>query len=338
MGDNKENDFWKSSSDDDFWKKPVADDGWLKDDTGKAGDDFWNTDSSADYSGLSKEFFENEKPRQDPYYEKEIKRQENTGYQNSSEEFRTVNPYIESHVHHDSGWVMEQHEQENRSIAGNDKSGNQKKRIHVRTLICLIAILLAVLSIVTAVIVAKMVKKRAFNAVCDLDYRQEVVSDTFRMYQNNYVTLEDQAYTIVTKESFRGFPEGLKLIAVYVEVESKQYVRDSYAMRDIYIGFEENGANSYKKPARKDLITPYVYGYGFQDDQVLGTYGIGNGSDRSGFYFFFVPEDTDRITFYAEQKKTVEKIQVIDTLYIKEMKVLPEDEELTGELVEREGY
>ena len=49
-------------------------------------------------------------------------------------------------------------------------------------------------------------------------------------------------------------------------------------------------------------------------------------------------EDTDRITLYAEQKKTVEKIQVIDTLYIKEMKALPEDEGLTEELVEREGY
>ena len=38
------------------------------------------------------------------------------------------------------------------------------------------------------------------------------------------------------------------------------------------------------------------------------------------------------------QLNTVEKIQVIDTLYIKEMKVLPEDEGLTEELVEREGY
>ena len=71
-----------------------------------------------------------------------------------------------------------------------------------------------------------------------------------------------------------------------------------------------------------------------QDEQILSTYGIGNGSNHSGYCFFFVPEDTDRITLYAEQKKTVEKIQVIDTLYIKEMKVLPEDEGLTEELVE----
>ena len=77
MGDDKENDFWKSSSDDDFWKKPVADDGWLKGDSDKSSDNFWNTDSSADYSGLSKEFFEDEKPRKDPYYEKERIKQEN---------------------------------------------------------------------------------------------------------------------------------------------------------------------------------------------------------------------------------------------------------------------
>ena len=334
MGDDKENDFWKSSSDDDFWKKPVADDGWLKGDSDKSSDNFWNTDSSADYSGLSKEFFEDEKPRKDPYYEKERIKQENIQLQNPSEEFRTVNPYIESHVHHDSGWVMEQHKQEKVTYDGEEK----EKRIHVRTIICLVSILIAVLSIATAVILSKMVKERALDAARNLDYRQEEVSNSFMMYGNNKVTLENQAYTIVTKESFRGFPEGLKLIAVYVQVESDQYIRDSYAMRDIYIGFEENGANSYKKPARKELVTPYVYGYGFQDEQILSTYGIGNGSNHSGYCFFFVPEDTDRITLYAEQKKTVEKIQVIDTLYIKEMKVLPEDEGLTEELVEREGY
>ena len=334
MGDDKENDFWKSSSDDDFWKKPVADDGWLKGDSDKSSDNFWNTDSSADYSGLSKEFFEDEKPRKDPYYEKERIKQDNVQHHNSSEEFRTVNPYIESHVHHDSGWVMEQHKQEKVTRTGEER----KKRIHVRTIICLISILVAVLSIATAVILSKMVKERACDAAGNLDCSQVEVSNSFIMYKNNKVTLENQAYTIVTKESFRGFPEGLKLIAVYVEVESDQYVRDSYAMRDIYIGFEEDGANSFKKPSRKELVTPYVYGYGFQDDQILGTYGIGNGSDHSGYYFFFVPEDTDRLSFYAEQKKTVDKIQVIDTLYLKAMKVLPEDEGLTEELVEREGY
>ena len=176
MGDDKENDFWKSSSDDDFWKKPVADDGWLKGDSDKSSDNFWNTDSSADYSGLSKEFFEDEKPRKDPYYEKERIKQETIQLQNPSEEFRTVNPYIESHVHHDSGWVMEQHKQEKVTYAGEEK----EKRIHVRTIICLVSILIAVLSIATAVILSKMVKERAakFPGRIQLEYSPESFTGT----------------------------------------------------------------------------------------------------------------------------------------------------------------
>lgn len=312
MSDDKKDDFWSSSLNDDFWK----------------------TDSSADYSGLSKEFFEDEKPRQDPYFERETEKQENLQYRTSSEEFRTENPYVNSHVHHDSGWVMEQHEREEKTVSLN----GEKKRIHVRTIICLIAMLTAVLSIVTAVIFTKMAKQRVHASAMDLDYEQKTVSDTFRMYENNRVSIDDQAYTIVTKESFRGFPEDLKLIAVYVEVESEKYLKDSYAMRDIYIGFEEDGEEAYKKPARKDLVSPYICGYGFKDDQILSTYGIGNGIDYSGYYFFFVPANADGITLYMEQKKDSDGIPVIDTLYKMEMTVLPEDEGLTEELAEREVF
>lgn len=302
MGDKKENDFWQSSSNDDFWNKPVVDESWIKNDSGKLGDDFWNTDSTEDYSGLSKEFLRNEKPRQNPYLEKETEWQE----------------------------------QKKEPIDRDDK-GEKKKKVHVRTIICLIAMLIALLGIVTAPVLIRAEKKRAFAAVSDNRFRQEEVSNIFQYNQNNKVFLENEAYTIVAQENFQGFPEGLKLIAAYVTVESDQYIRDSYAMRDIYIGYEEDGMEAFKKPARSDMAMPYLYGFGFRDEQLLGTYGIGNGSNCSGFYFFFVPDHVNHITLYMERKKTVDKIQVIATLYAKEMSVLPPDNSLTAELSEREA-
>ncbi|MGN1181097.1 MAG: hypothetical protein ACI4SD_07765 [Suilimivivens sp.] len=292
------------NNNDDFWNSSSQDDFWKKP---VAGDDWLKSDKKTDYSGLS-------------------------------EEFKTENPYVKSHIHQDSGLEIKQNKEKMPIVPDIPSVEKPKPRIHVRTIICLIAILIAVLSIITAVILVKNVKSRALSAAMSLTYKEEEVSGTFQLYENNRITLGNEAYTIVTNDNFTGFPEKLKLIAVYVEVESDQYIKDSYAMKDIYIGFEENGRNVYKKPAGSDMVYPYIYGYGFDSEQILGTYGVGNGFDCSGYYFFFVSEDADHITFYVEKKKTVNKVPIVDTLYIKDMAVLPEDEALTKQLAKRGGW
>lgn len=286
-----------------------------KDDFWNSDDDFWKKDITADYSGLSKEFIRNEKLRENPYWEKETVKSEN--------------PY---HEHQDSGWVMEQHKAEIPVVSQEKK----KKKVHVHTIICLTAIIVAVFCAACAVIFSKMTVKSSMDTAMLLSYQETEVTDSFQFNENNRIYLENEAYTIVTEESFKGFPKGLKLIAVYVGVESDEYIRDGYALRDAYIGFEENGKEAYKKPARSDTVSPYVYGYGFNDRQLLSGYGIGNGSDRAGYFFFIVPKDVEAITLYMEKKKTENRIPVIDTLFIKEMTVMDENEELTRQLAERE--
>lgn len=308
MADDKKDDFWNSGN-----------------------DDFWNTDTTkADYSGLSQDFFESEKPRRDPFWEN--KDQESPiNYTPAGEDFKTENPYLKSHVHQDSGWVMEQHKMEKPIESGQEK----KSRIHVRTIICLIFILIAILSIVTAVVCSKITREQVMKQAMKLSYKETEVSHAFLFHENNEVFLEDNAYTIVTGESFKGFPEGMKLIAVYAEVISEDYISDSYALQDIYIGFEKDGRNAYKKPAKKSIVSPYIYGCGFSSEQLLPTYGIGNGTDNAGYYFFFVPENTEKITLYME--KIIEKndLPMIEEIFWKEMSVLPEDELLKEELAER---
>ncbi len=286
-----------------------------KDDFWNSDDDFWKKDITADYSGLSKEFKRDEKLREDPYWEKKTVKEEN--------------PY---HVHQDSGWVMEQHKEEIPVVSQEKK----KKKVHVHTIICVTAIVIAVFCAACAVIFSKMAVKSSMDTAMQLSYQETEVSDSFQFNENNRIYLENEAYTIVTEESFKGFPKGLKLIAVYAGVESDEYIRDSYALRDIYIGFEENGKEAYKKPAGSGTASPYLYGYGFNDRQILSEYGIGNGSDRTGYFFFIVPQDVETITLYMEKKKTENRIPVIDTLFIKEMNIMKEDEELTRQLSERE--
>lgn len=307
MGERKDDDFWKSSSGDDFWNKPVADDGWLKEEENS----FWDTDKkSTDFSGVSKEFLQEEKTFENPYLKKN------------------------SYVYQDAGRAQQQKKED--KPAANQKK--EKKRVHVHTIICLTAILIAALSAATAVVSVKRTQAKALAVALALSYKEETVADEFSFNENNRIYLEDEAYTIVTGESFKGFPDGIKLIAVYTEVESDAYIRDSYVMKDMYIGFEENGGKAYKKPARSDMISAYIYGYGFDNDRILSIYGIGNGIDYAGYYFFFVPEEVEEITVYIEKKETIHKIPVINTVYRKNLTVLPEDEELTEELAEREVW
>lgn len=291
------------SKNDDFWKSSKGDDFWNKP---VVEDDWFEKEEKADYSGLSADF------------------------QTASDAFKKENPYIKTHVHQDFDGIMESSENESP-----DDAVDRKKRIHIHTIICLTAIFIAILSMITAFLLVKTTKRRAFAAATELTFEVVEVDNSFTFNENNDVYLEDNAYTIVTAENFRNFPEDIKLIAVYAEVTSDDYIKDSAALKDIYIGFNEAGREAYKKPVRSDLISSYVYGFGFRDSQIFRNYGIGNGSDCAGYYFFFVPSDVEEITLYMERKRIDSKIAVIDKIYKKDMAVLPENEELTEQLAQR---
>lgn len=215
-----------------------------------------------------------------------------------------------------------------------------KKKKHVHTIICLSFLLLAMISWGVAVAKASIVEKEAKQAIMEVDYDEVIMENHFTFGTNNEVFMEDVAYTIVSEESFMGFPAGQKLIAVYVKVESEDYESDGYAFRDLYVGYEAgiDGAEDvmlYKMAADQSMVLPFVQNIGFANEHILSTYGIGNGLDYEGYFFFFLPADVETFTLYAEQKKDYKSIRVLDKIYYKEMTVLPESDEITKELTKR---
>lgn len=306
MGDNKNDDFWKSGNDD-FWNKPVADKDWLNEDENS----FFHSDSRQNGNN------------ENPYlYQEQLKTQKPTDYSGLSGEMYTQTQ---------STWATKQHQKEK------NKKKDGGKQVHIHTIICLVFIFLAVISAVGAASAIKILKNQAAELAKKLDYEEIEVGDCFQYNDNNKAYLEDAAYTIVTEEDFKGFPKGMKLIAVYVKVESDEYVRDGYAFKNCYAGFEEEGNVVYKKPAGESLVYSYILGLGFDKEQILSTYGIGNGFNSTGYFFFFVPEEVDEITLYMEKREENKKISMLEKVYMKNMIVLPEDGMVTEMLVERKG-
>lgn len=303
MGENKNDDFWKSGNDD-FWNKPVADEDWLNEEESS----FFHSDSGQNSNN--------------PYlYQEQQNTQKQTDYSGLSEELYTQTQ---------STWAEEQHRKEKKN-----KKKDGGKRVHIHTIICLVFISLAVISAAGAASAIKILKNQAVEYAKKLDYEEIEVGNSFQYNDNNKAYLEDAAYTIVTEEDFKGFPKGMKLIAVYVEVESDEYVRDGYAFKNCYAGFEEAGNEVYKKPAGESLVYSYILGLGFDKEQILSTYGIGNGLSSTGYFFFLIPAEVDEITLYMEKRDENKKISMLEKVYMKNMTVLPEDGMVTEMLVER---
>lgn len=314
MSDKKNDDFWKSSGTDDFWNKKVVDDNWLKEDESNFWNDQEENNKKTDYSGLSKELYKDtasytESKKQNPYM----------SYENP-------NPY--QSVNNDQLKPKQ-----------NPQPQPQKKRpvsrVHIHTIICLIAIFIAVLCVVSSMMLIRLRKADVIKAAMNLSYEEIEVEDSFLFNKNNQVYLEDAAYTVVTDSSFKGFPEDTKLIAVPVQVKSDEYIRGEYALKGIYIGFAGNNGDEYRKPSTAAQIAPYTNGVGFGNELILSGYGIGNGVNDNGYYFFLIPSHVEDITLYME-RKTKGRIPVIDRIYQKHMEVLPEDEDLTEQLTQTE--
>ena len=314
MSDKKNDDFWKSSGTDDFWNKKVVDDNWLKEDESNFWNDQEENNKKTDYSGLSKELYKDtasytESKKQNPYL----------SYENP-------NPYQS---------VSSEQPKPKQNQQQPQKKSKSASKVHIHTIICLIAIFIAVLCVVSSMMMIRIRKAKVIEAAMNLSYEEIEVEDSFPFNNNNQVYLEDVAYTVVTDSSFKGFPEDTKLIAVPVQVKSDEYIRGEYALTGIYIGFTGNNGDEYRKPSTAAQIAPYTKGVGFENELILSGYGIGNGVNDNGYYFFLIPSHVEEITLYME-RKTKERIPVIDRIYQKHMKVLPEDEDLTEQLTQTE--
>lgn len=202
----------------------------------------------------------------------------------------------------------------------------QKKNYHVHTIICLIFIGIAVLSVIGSVLASKAWRSKAVQINETLDYEEIAVTESFPMYTNNMVTLEEQAYTITEQANdmlLLGALEGEKLIAVYARVESDEYVSAQYALalRNIFIGYEIDGQRQFRRCLQVDTALIAVAKLGFSQDDMLNTYGVGNGSNDYGFFLFCVPSEVDEITFYAEEREGKREVSVVTRRYEKAMEV-----------------
>lgn len=316
--------------------------------SGNKDEELWNTsyndlydDLRPDYSGLSKEFRESEKLNDDPYWEN-----------------RKITAHsAHSHEHKDSDWVMAQHREEavrlkerrkrhdkraqevkvsTANQTGSTMVESRERKVPVRIIICVISALAAVISVASSLYLMERAWQRTVEQAMVAEYPEEEVGGSFGWGDNNRVFLEEHAYTVVTGEGIPDFPLGQKLIAVYVEVESDRYVEGGRALANVYAGYETQMGEAYTVPQTKSKSYEYLKEFGFEDKHYLGTYGIGNGMDNEGFYFFFVPENVERITFYMEQREKGEKYGALEKVYYREMTVLPFSEELVGRLLERE--
>lgn len=313
-------------------------------------EELWNTsyndlydDLRPDYSGLSKEFRESEKLNDDPYWEKTEKRKS----------FRSG----QTHEHKDSDWVMSQHREEAVRIKERERRHAQRakeikvstantagttivepreKKVPVRVIICVVSLLAAVISVASSLYLMERAWQRTVEQAMIAEYPEEKVGDSFTWGDNNRVFLEEKAYTVTTGVGNPDFPLEQKLIAVYVAVESDRYVEGGRALANVYAGYETQMGEAYTVPQTKRKSYEYLESFGFEDKHYLGTYGIGNGLDDEGFYFFFVPENAERITFYMEQREKGEKYGALEKVYYREMTVLPWNEDQVDRLLERE--
>lgn len=202
-----------------------------------------------------------------------------------------------------------------------------KKKKHIHTIICLTSVLVAALFIGSCFFKLEKDKKNAFTVNRKLVYDEiEVGNAPFYVYENNRVMLENQAYTIIDADTVHDFPEGEKLIAIYVQVNSDEYKLGKDALDESYIGYQTPEGEEFKLGLYGDTILPYITDLGFSDSDILSIFGIGNGLDQSGYYFYFVPESVEQITFYAKEKKKFSWVNVVSCIYEKEMTVLGIDQ------------
>lgn len=297
MADKKTNDFWENN-DDDFWNKPVITEDWLNSGTPKT---------------------ENPEP-QNPY-------QEQTGNQGepvygipNQPSYQSTN---QSSYQSAYSYQREQKIKPGRRIK--EKRAGEKKAFPIFAVINLSFLALALIVVSASILGAGEFRDRADYRNRTLDYERVVVEgDSFPVYDNNTVILAWDAQVIFsgdTEKQLLGMPEGEMLIVVPAQVKSEKYVSGQYALRDMFIGCDIEGQRVFRRCVRDETVLATLGVMGFRQEEMLSVYGIGNGSDESVFFFFFVPEGTGEITFYAEERRTEQKISMLTRRYEKNLAI-----------------
>lgn len=280
MSENNNDKFWETN--DDFWSKPVASDDWLKSDTNsyeKKGEDITNKNEDVDLW---------EEP---------------------------VNPYLNRDTHFNTYETKQVQQPVNATILNGQILEKPKKKIHIHTIICLSFITIAILSIVGSFVKYSLAKKTAIHTVNQVSYTETEVDNTFSYDSNNEIFLAGEAVSYVSEENFTGFPKNMKLIGIYIEVDSTEYIYGANILQDIYLGYVLDDKLYYQKIPRQDVIYPYASSKGFQREEILGSYGLGNGIDDEGYLFFFVPSQIQEVTLYMPKTVKENYIDVIETVY-----------------------
>lgn len=311
MADN--NNFWEEK-DDDFWKKPVISDDWLKDEKTNAdknagfGDNPYAEAGNPWGQNSSENVFGKEQAEWDDPFANLRGDEPQYGIPNQPAYTYTSKTAAPSRKTVSSVGKTAASEQRTADTA-------KRKNLHVHTIICLIFIGMAVLSVAASAVASKLWFRKAAEINKILEYQEISTTGSFPVYTNNAVTLDGQAYTIIGPGELSGDAADKKLIAVYAQVESDEYVRGQYALKDMFIGYEADGQNQFRRCLRSEEVLNAASGLGFTKDDLLATYGAGNGSDDYGFYFFYVPEEVNEITFYAEEREERMEISVVIKRY-----------------------
>lgn len=280
MSENNNDKFWETN--DDFWSKPVASDDWLKSDTNS-------------------------------YETKSVATTEKKESVNLWEE--TVNPYLNRDTHFSTYETNQVQQPANATVLNGQVLEKTKRKIHIHTIICLSFIAIAILSIVGAFVKYSLAKKTAIHTVNQVSYTETEVNNTFSYDSNNEISLAGEAVSYVSEDNFTGFPKNMKLIGIYIEVNSAEYIYGANILQDIYLGYVLDDKPYYQKIPRQDVIYPYASSKGFQREEILGSYGLGNGVDDEGYLFFFVPSQIQEVTLYMPKTVKENYIDVIETVY-----------------------
>ncbi|MCM1126520.1 MAG: hypothetical protein NC429_08600 [Lachnospiraceae bacterium] len=334
MADKKTNDFW-GNNDDDFWNKPVITGDWLNSGTPRTENPepqnpYGNTENY--YADGNKEPYGTENPEQtgnqgEPVY----------GIPNQPANQSTYQSSYQSAYNY-----QEQKNKPGRRIK--EKDVGEKKAFPIFTVINLSFLALALIVVFVCILGAGKFRDRADRRNRTLDYERVVAEgDSFPVYDNNTVILAWDAQVIFggdTEKQLLGMPEGEMLIALPVQVESDKYISSQYALRDMFIGCDIEGQRVFRRCVRDETILAALGVMGFRQEEMSSSYGIGNGNDESVFFFFFVPEGTREITFYAEERRTEQKISMLTRRYEKNLVISDNTDstEWLEEVRESEGW
>lgn len=206
------------------------------------------------------------------------------------------------------------------------ENSDKTKSFPVCRVISLIFFLFSVAAVAASVFAVSMSRQKADRINRHLDYEVvRVTEDSFPVYDNNTVLMEDTAYVIFgsgADQRLAGMPAGEKLVAVYVQVESEDYKSGQYALRDMFVGCKKGEQTVFRRCIRGEAILSALSYVGFQSEEILSSFGIGNGRDEGGYYFFYVPEELQTITLYVEERSKKSGISVLDKRYEKELQLI----------------